>query len=83
MDDPDRRVRIATVERLAEVQSSGAVNALVEALSDPDRDVVLAAIEALEDVDDISAIPYLEPLLQNGDDEIRENAEFTIEYLQW
>ena len=83
VDDPDRRVRIATVERLAEVQSSGAVNALVKALADPDREVVLAAIEALEDVDDISAIPYLEPLLQNSDHEIRENAEFAIEYIQW
>jgi hypothetical protein len=82
-DDPDRRVRIAAVERLGELESPEAINALAKTLSDPDHEVVLAAIEALEDVDDASAIPYLEPLLQDPDTEIRDAAEFAIEYLRW
>jgi HEAT repeat protein len=53
------------------------------ALSDPDREVVLAAIRALEDIDHVSAVPHLQSLLQDPDPEVREAAEFAIEYIQW
>jgi len=33
--------------------------------------------------DDLSAIPHLEPLRENNDPEIRDAAEFAIEWLQW
>jgi hypothetical protein len=82
-DDPDPRARIAAVGRLGEADSPDAVNPLVEALYDPDREVVLEALDALQDRDDATVIPYLDPLLEDPDPEIREEAEYTREWLQW
>ncbi len=83
LSDPDSHVRISAVERLGEGNSPEVANSLVEALSDPSREVVLAAIAALEDVDHPSAISHLEPLREDHDPEIREAAEFAIEWLEW
>ena len=81
--DPDRRVRIAAVERLEDAAHPDALRVLVDTLSDPDPGVVLQAIEALEFIDDRSVIPDLEPLTRDPNPEVREAAEFAIEYLQW
>jgi hypothetical protein len=83
MEDPDSHVRLAVLDRLGESSSPETVDSMIFALSDPSRDVVLAAIVELEDADDPSAIPHLEALLQDRDPEIREAAEFAIDWLQW
>jgi hypothetical protein len=82
-DDIDPLVRIAALDRLGEADSPEVLDPLVAALGDPDRQVVLEVLDVLQDRDDASVIPYVEPLLQDPDPDIREEAEFTIEWLGW
>jgi HEAT repeat protein len=79
--DPDPEVRIAATEVLADGDSSGAVEALLRALSDSDSRVVIAALDGLEFAADETVIPRLQPLLQHPAGNVREKAAETIEFL--
>ena len=79
--DPDPEVRIAATEVLADGDSSGAVEALLRALSDSDSRVVIAALDGLEFAADETVIPRLQPLLQHPAGDVREKAAETIEFL--
>jgi hypothetical protein len=80
--DPDPRVRVAAAERLSEIQSRDSFAALVSSLSDPEQEVVLVSIDALEEMGNTAVIPELEALLDNADEEIRDAAEFAIDFLR-
>ncbi len=82
-EDPDARVRTAAVARLSEAEHPDTVAVLGDALSDEDPAVVLEAIESLILLDDRAAIPALQPLLASPHGEVRDSAEFAIEFLQW
>ena len=81
-EDPDPRVRAASVEQLGNAGSHWAVRGLIFALDDSDRAVVLLAIEALESEGDDSVIPDLEPLLDHRDPVIRKATREAIDSLQ-
>ena len=80
--DPDPMVRATIVDRLGEEITPGTLAALVNALRDPDPEVVLRAIDVLEFEAEDWLIPELEPLLAHSDPEVREAAQYAIEYLE-
>jgi len=81
-EDPEPEVRIAATGALADAESLGGVDLLVEALSDPDPRVALAALEALEFTGDATVIPKLRPALERPEPEVRERTVEAIEFLQ-
>jgi len=82
VSDPESVVRQAAVERLGDLEGPGALDALLPALNDTNHEVVIEAISSIEDLDDAAAIPHLKPLLQDRDPDVREAAEFAIDWLQ-
>ena len=58
------------------------VEALIAGLRDPNSEVVLQIIEFLEFEAGAWLIPELRPLLAHYDPEVREAAEYAIEFLE-
>ncbi len=81
-EDPDPRVRAASVEQLGDAGSHWAVRGLIFALDDSEPAVVLLAIEALESEGDDSVIPDLAPLLDHRDPAVREATREALDSLQ-
>ncbi len=81
-EDPDPRVRAASVEQLGDAGSHWAVRGLIFALGDSEPAVVLLAIEALESEGDDSVVPDLERLLDHRDPAIREATREALDSLQ-
>jgi len=81
-DDPDAEVRAAAASRLSDSDSAGSINSLLAALNDPSTEVIIETLESLLFVGDETIIPAIEPLLDHPDEEVREAADDTIDFLE-
>ena len=74
LNDPQREVRLAAIEALADLEHEFAVHSFAGLLSDPDARIRLHAVNALGEIGGDDAIPYLLQARYDSHSKIRANA---------
>ena len=82
LTDPDRDIREAAVETLAETEADEAARALTIALADPDPEIRQSVLDALGQIGGQTAIQLLRQMLHDSDPVLREAAADNLAELE-
>ncbi|HUR38044.1 MAG TPA: HEAT repeat domain-containing protein [Planctomycetota bacterium] len=81
-ESPDGGLRRRAIERMSQLNATGAISVLTRGLKDSNGDVRLAAVQSFYNIGGRAYLPLLEPLVNDPNPEVAKEAQDLVEELK-